>query len=88
MIFPLRGYQRKQHSERRTDAAKRRGPYIRPNPEERRRMISFLHVGDHARASAPNRRTDDGTKKARRRLVAVFLALLAFALWGLLSELL
>lgn len=88
MTFPFRSNQRKQQSERRTDTENRCAPYIRPNSEERRRMISFLHAGDQARSGNPNRRSYDTTKKARQRLIAVFLALLIFGLWGLLSELL
>lgn len=89
MSLPFRSTnQRNQRPQQRTDAEKRRGLYIGPNSEERRRMISFLHAGDHARPGGTGRRTGDSTKKARRRLIAVFLALLLFALWGLLSELL
>ncbi|MFW5802818.1 MAG: hypothetical protein ACOCWJ_02765 [Verrucomicrobiota bacterium] len=81
--------QRNRGSQQRTDAEKRRGLYIGPNSEERRRIINFLHAGDTARrAGSPGRQSRDTIKKARRRLIAVFLALLAFALWGLLAELL
>lgn len=89
MPLPFRSTkQRSRQSRPRTDSEKRRGLYIGPNSEERRQIISFLHAGDDARTGGPNRGSHDTIKKARRRLVAVFLALLVFALWGLLGELL
>lgn len=91
MPLPFRSTKqhRNQRSQPQASTEKRRGLYIGPNAEERRRIIGFLHVGDNARRGSPERGGSHNTiKKARRRLIAVFLALLAFALWGLLGELL